>query len=71
MKESSDLVDLTEDAEDERVKEGRGLLFVGCEVKYDAGLKDRLAMAVGYIQRPGFRILRNCGSRIERAARLR
>ena len=46
MKESSDLVDLTEEAEEERVKDGRGLLLVGCEAKYDAGLKDRLAMAL-------------------------
>jgi len=38
MKESSDLVDLTEDAEDERVNGGR--------VRYDAGLKDRLAIAL-------------------------
>lgn len=48
MKESSDLVDLVEEAEDDRVKEGRGLLFVGCEAKYDAGLKDRLAMALEF-----------------------
>lgn len=46
MKESSDLVDLTEEAEVERTKGGRGLLLVGCEAKYDVGLKDRLAMVL-------------------------
>ena len=48
MKESSDLVDWMEEAEEERVKEGRGLLFVGCETKYEAGLKERLAMGMDF-----------------------
>ena len=48
MNESSDLVESVEEAEEERVNDGRGLLFVGWDVKYDAGLNDRLAMAVGF-----------------------
>jgi hypothetical protein len=38
-KDSSDLVDWAED------DESRRLFVVGCEAKYDAGLKDRLAIA--------------------------
>jgi hypothetical protein len=74
MKESSDLVDLIEDAEEERVKGGRGLLFVGCDAKYDAGLNDRLAMAMGMATRwdsaSASRLLRNCEQqKMERTAR--
>lgn len=50
MKESSDWVDRMEEVEEERVKEGRGLLFDGCWVRKDAGagLNDRLAMVLGW-----------------------
>lgn len=52
MNESSDLVESVEEAEEERVNDGRGLLFVGWDAKYDAGLNDRLAMAVGFTVPP-------------------
>jgi hypothetical protein len=56
IKESSDLVETAEEDEDDRVKEGRGLLLGCCtaccaaDAKYDAGLSDRLAILINRVR---------------------